>query len=140
MNDYILVHHGVKGMRWGVRRSRSEITADRKRRSVSNLNSAKSIANDSAGAFRGMSNVAGTVANIRRPSKKVKKELGKMSDQELRAKINRMNMEQQYADLSPSRTARGASYAKSVLEVAGSLAMIGASSIGIAIGIKQLKG
>ena len=123
MSNKELYHHGVKGMKWGVRK----------------LQSAKSAADSSASALREGSKIAETASGRKNPSKSVRKELSSMSDQELRARINRMNMEQQYANLNPSRVSRGASTAKSILDVAGSVAAIGASALGIAIAIKNMK-
>jgi hypothetical protein len=124
MVDNELYHHGVKGMKWGVHK----------------LRTAKSVAESSSKIFKEGANIAGTGGNNRRPSKAMKKELSSMSDQELRAKINRLNMEQQYANLSPSRSARGAAFAKATLEVAGSVAAIGSSALAIALAIKSAKG
>ena len=128
-----LYHYGVPGMRWGV------VKKAVKNANVRQLAGAKNVAKETSSAFNSASSIAGK-GITRQPSKKVKKELSSMSDQELKAKINRMNMEQQYASLNPSRTSRGAAFAKSTLEVAGSVAAIGGSAVGIAVAIKQLKG
>ena len=125
MGNYVLVHHGVKGQKWGVRRDRVKAIG-------SIAKSSSEIANNAA-------NIAGKGTGRKSPSKKMKKELSEMSDQELRNRINRLNMEQQYADLNPSRTSRGAARAKTILEVAGSVAAIGASAAGIALAIMQMK-
>ena len=117
-------------MRWGVIRNMSK----------QELKTAKSINRDASEAFKSASNIANTAGGRRKPSKKLKKEMSIMSDQELRARINRLKMEQQYSDLNPSRTARGASAAKSALEVAGSVAAIAGSAFGIMLAVKQLKG
>lgn len=127
-----LYHYGVPGMRWGVRKAINS-------HSIKQLKGAEDIAKGTSSAFDSASRIAGKAGN-NRPSKKVRKELSSMSDQELRAKINRMNMEQQYANLNPSRTSKGAAFARSTLEVAGSVAAIAGSAVTIAIGIKKLKG
>ena len=59
MDDKSLCHFGVKGMRWGVRRSQSQL---------------------------------GQTGQLRSDSK----EIESMSDQELRNRINRLQMERQY--------------------------------------------
>lgn len=114
-----LFHHGVKGMKWGVR---------------------KGIATNSASALKEASNLAGTASKRSSLTKKQKKQVGRMSDQELRAKINRMQMEQQYANLNPSKVSRGASIAQSILSAAGSVALITAATFGIVESAKRLKG
>lgn len=114
-----LFHHGVKGMKWGVR---------------------KDIASGSANALREASSLAGNASKRSGLTKKQKKQVGRMSDQELRAKINRMQMEQQYASLNPSKVSRGASVAQSILSTAGSVALITAATFGIIESAKRLKG
>ena len=127
MGNYVLKHHGVKGMKWGVRKDEAALRAY------------KSIGEESSKIGSSAANIAGKGTGRKPPSKKMKKELSEMSDQELRARINRLSMEQQYADLNPSRTSRGAARAKTILEVAGSVAAIGASAAGIALAIMQMK-
>jgi hypothetical protein len=63
-----------------------------------------------------------------------------MSDEELKAVVKRMNMEQQYRDLKSKQTANGQTYVRETLEIAGSALAITSSAIGIALAIKQLKG
>lgn len=134
-----LYHYGVPGMRWGVRRSSRELSAASNDRRKKELGAAKNIAKESSNAFREGANAMRSMGG-NRPSKKVKKELASMSDQELRARINRMQMEQQYSSMKPSRVSRGASFAANTLSVAGSVAAIGGSIAGIMLAMKQLKG
>ena len=69
-----------------------------------------------------------------------KTDLSKMTDDELRAKVNRMNLEQQYDRLSSSETSRGRSYVDDTLSIAGSALAITSSALGIALAMKQLMG
>lgn len=119
-----LMHYGRKGQKWGQKIFSKE---------------SQGIARTASSGFESASRIAGTVSYNAKPSKKVRQELSQMTDQELRERINRMNMEQQYANLNPSKTARGAKCAKSILEIAGSVAVIGSSAIGIVVGIQKLK-
>ena len=116
--DGELYHYGVKGMKWGVRKKTAEA---------------------SSGGFKEGANIAKTVSRKAGKSKKVKNDISSMSDQELRERINRMNMEQQYAKLNPSKTAKGAEYASTILEVAGSVAAIGGSIAAVAVAIHEFK-
>jgi hypothetical protein len=69
-----LEHYGIRGMKWGVRRTRAQIDAD-----------------------------SADKATTRALGEKVKKNRGStdsLSNQELQAVITRMNLEQQYANLT----------------------------------------
>ena len=67
-------------------------------------------------------------------------DLSKMSDQEMRTKINRELLERQYNDVfNPPRVSRGQQIVGKTLEVAGGVLAAGASALGIALAIKQLR-
>lgn len=135
-----LYHYGVPGMKWGVRRTHAQVRTDTINRQTKKLGYARDIGKNASSAFDTASDLAGRAARSGKPSKKVKNELSKMSDQELRNRLNRIQMEQQYASLNPSKLSRGASRVSSVLATIGSLAAIGGSIASIAIATKQLKG
>lgn len=80
-NNYIITHHGVLGMKWGVRRSKAQLARSRKK---SDLDDAHE---DYKRAHSG-------------------KKMSSMSDQELRTVNNRLNMEKQYKDLT-KKTSKG---------------------------------
>jgi hypothetical protein len=123
-----LKHHGIKGQKWGVRRTDAQLSRDR------------SIASEGASISREAANAAGRIGRNSKPSKKTKNDINAMSDAELKAKINRMNLEQQYANLNPSRKAKGAEIAKATLETVGSVLAIAGSAIAIAQAIRGAKG
>ena len=135
-----LYHYGVPGMKWGVRRTHAQVRTDTINRQTKKLGQVSSLGKSTSSAFNEASNLAGRAARSGKPSKKVRNDLSKMSDQELRNRLNRINMEQQYASLNPGRVARGAGHASNALAVIGSLAAIGGSVASMAIAIKQLKG
>jgi len=94
-------HFGVKGMRWGVSRSKAAIAKD-------------------GGGDKGESNKAkapaakkaSTAGNSRNP----KKSVSEMSDKELKDYVNRLNMEQQYSRMQPTpMTKRAAKFATDIL-------------------------
>ena len=62
-----------------------------------------------------------------------------MTDAELKAKVNRLNMEKQYSDLTSADRGRGSYYLGNMLDIVGSVTAIGASAVGIAVAIRQLK-
>ena len=62
-----------------------------------------------------------------------------MSDSELKERVKRLNLEQQYSQLTSGNVSRGENYVRNTLEIAGSALAITSSAIAIAVGIKQLK-
>lgn len=124
MNKY-LKHYGILGMKWGVRRSEAQLA-----RARGQIDSASSIVKEAK-------NIENTTGNIRSAAKSVN--LKNMSDAELREKVNRLNMEQQYNTLTSSQKTKGQIYTRSTLELAGSALAITSSALAIAISIKQLK-
>lgn len=100
MNNNELAHHGVKGMKWGVRRSKTQLAraGGKKPR-----DSSKEIHEDYKKAHS-------------------KKSVKTMSDAELRNRLNRLNMEQQYAKLNPTTVSKGKNQVSKVLKVAGGVA------------------
>lgn len=108
--DDWLSHHGIKGMRWGVRRTAEEL----------------GHVTESAGK------IASTASErAKRRNRGVSPEVKKMSDEELRSRLNRINMERQYSDLTRKDTSKGFDTAKDVLAIAGSILAITVSGINI---------
>lgn len=166
-----LTHHGVKGQRWGVRRfqkkdgtltsagkkrknvsesvSEEEMTAQIKKHNLekqynrmlkeqeptSKLEKTKKVVDASNEMVTRTKNI------VRNSQPKPKMDLSNMTDQQLRDRINRANLERQYNDLFGSvEVSKGERYASKVLDVAGDVLTIGGSALAIALSIKQLKG
>ena len=140
MNNDEVYHYGVPGMKWGVRRTHAQVRTDTINRQTKKLKTASDLGQNTSKAFNTASDLMGRAASSGKPSKKVRNELSKMSDQELRNRLNRIQMEQQYASLNPSKISRGATHASNALATIGSLAAIGGSVAAMALAIKQLKG
>lgn len=78
-----LVHYGVKGMKWGVRKARP-LSSNSKRKKTS--------------------------AQIK---------LKQMSDEDLKKRIARLEMEKKYKELTAPQKSKGSKFVASVLETAG---------------------
>ena len=101
--DNELYHHGVKGMKWGVRktpvRSSSGATRKLKSNTLSLFKKKKTTRN----------------ASVAKSSQAQTKSVKDMSDDELERKIERARLEQKYLELNPETVSRGRRIAKSVI-------------------------
>lgn len=106
MDNNELIHYGVLGMRWGVRKSKPS-SHGRK-----NAKPAKDKA-----AFEAKKKI-----KENKKSKKPKK-ISDLSDDELKARIARLELERRYNDLNTaaalSKTSKGKKFAERVLEKSG---------------------
>lgn len=92
-----LVHHGIKGQRWGIRRyqnSDGSLTAAGKNRYSTDGGSSQSASSSTSGN----SNSSSTSSSSTDRSKwsTSKKSIQNLSDDELKSRINRLNLEIQY--------------------------------------------
>ena len=101
--DNELYHHGVKGMKWGVRktpvRSSSGNTRKQKSNTMSLFKKKKTTRN----------------ASVTKSSQAQTKSVKDMSDDELQRKIDRARLEQKYLELNPETVSRGRRIAKRVI-------------------------
>ena len=135
-----LYHVGVKGMRWGIRRGPKSESSGSKEHKVTadQLNKTKNVTDGSSKIAEEGGKITKAVGVIRATRKR--EDISQLTDAELKSKITRMNLEQQYSNLSSGQVSKGQAYAKSTFEIAGSALAIGSSAVGIAVAIKQLKG
>ena len=104
MSNDTLAHHGIRGMRWGVRRYQN------KDGSLTSAGRKKMAKLD-----REYSKLTGQKRTTESPNTR----LSKMTDDEIRARINRINLERDYLDLinnqdSINKQSKGKSFIKTV--------------------------
>ena len=134
--DY-LIHYGKLGMHWGQRKKLSGaylMEQEKKPYTTKQLGGMKgALTSINSGTEAGK-----RIANLAEKVKK-KKDLSKMSDEDLRKQVSRMNLEQNYRNLSGVDKSRGAEITRNILEGVGSVVTVGASAVAIIMGIKALK-
>lgn len=169
-NDQIW-HWGIKGMKWGVRRYQNadgSLTDAGKRRydadeAANNKKKAKNrltddelrnpnrwVKEDTERTKRVVDSgnqMTGNLKTLNEKSMKIqsrrtpKMDLSKMTDQEMRERINRAMLERQYDDMfNPKKVYSGRETVSDTLEIAGSVLAITSSALSIALAIKELKG
>ena len=112
-----LKHHGILGMKWGVRRYQNK---------------------DGTLTSAGKKRYDRDEQKIANKAKK-KPSVEEMSDAELRKTINRLQMERQYSQLRPSSINKGKEYAQKVFKAGTTVATITTTAITIYNNIDKIK-
>lgn len=113
-DDQFLYHHGVKGMKWGVRKNRVETSISKRRTQSKQLRS------------------------IKKKRKQADKLRSTLSDKELDRRIKRLEKEERLHNLTRNNVSRGRKEVGKILKTAGTAlatsALIGAGTYGISRG------
>lgn len=99
-----LAHYGVKGMKWGVRKDRQGDGRVKKSLKTYGKNVKSSLKSNASETGHQIGNTTGTAAKnaILRTAtrKKSKEDISKLSDEELKKRVARLNLESQYKNLT----------------------------------------
>ena len=110
--DDFLQHYGVLGMKWGKRKARSTVSSNKKPKST-------------------------TITKPKQtPKPKSKPTQRRLTDAELRAVVNRMRLEREYADLTYRASTR--SKVESVVRTIGTVAALTTSAVKIYENLNKL--
>lgn len=104
-----LRHYGVLGMRWGVRRTPAQLARARGKLTRSTSDSDKNTSSDSS------------------TNKPAKKSISSMTDSELQAAVNRLNLEKRYKELNPEKVSAGKKFVDTMVKQVITPVMIDAS-------------
>lgn len=153
MNDDILVHYGVPGMKWGVRKRRPSSGRSKKKKGV--VTSVKKAIADhdkkkkAKAAAKEAANTKDINITIKSGSKSFKygkrddgtiymsSKYGYLSDAELKTFVTRLNMEKQFYQLTAPQKKAKADIGK-VLKTVGTVSMKAGAVIGILGGAEWL--
>lgn len=114
MENNELAHYGILGMKWGVRRTPEQLARVRG-------SSKKTDSQTTAKKKTASKGVKKSSSKSTEPEKK--KTTSELTDDELRAKINRLELEKRYKDLaktvSPPKSTKGKDFVMRVIERSG---------------------
>ena len=141
IKNNVLGHSGIKGQKWGIRRFQNEdgsLTEEGKKR-YGNPETYRAVAKEASSleeATKGASSAVSTAASIintQRGSKAIRKDYSNLSDKELQEKINRLNLERAYGDLSGDTkyVKTGKEKAREILQTAGAALAIASTAVAI---------
>lgn len=119
-----LEHHGIKGQKWGIIRTPEQLGHGPKRKSGNEKEASGERGNSKGGGSKG--GKAG-----KEKSEQETPSIASMSDDELRARISRLDMELRYSELMARRNPKKTSLTKKLLNEAAE--NLGRKALGVAV-------
>lgn len=107
-------HHGILGMKWGVRRTPAQLARARGHSTTDESHEDYKKAHTS-------------------------KSIKSMSDAELRNRLNRIQMERQYSQLSESNVSKGKEYAEKIIKAGTTVAVVTTTALTIYNNVGKIK-
>lgn len=141
IKNNVLGHSGIKGQKWGIRRYQNEdgsLTEEGKKR-YGTPETYRAVAKEASSleeATKGASSAASTAASIintQRGSQAIRKDYSGLTDQELQRRVNRLNLERAYGDLSGDTkyVKTGKEKAREILQTVGATLAVASTAIAI---------
>lgn len=113
MNN-MLMHYGILGMKWGIRRTPEQLARARGRSTTDESHEDYKKAHTS-------------------------KSIKSMSDAELRNRLNRLQMERQYSQLSSSNVSKGREYVQKIIKAGTTVATVTTTALTIYNNANKIK-
>ena len=147
-----LRHHGIKGMKWGVRRyqnkdgsltpagkKRYDESGEKKEKTADDYKEGLKKAQSADKALQGIKEIVNKADDVAY-AKKVRNDLSQMTDKDLQQAVNRLNMEERYSQVMQQRHKidRGESKVNQILDVAGDVVSGAVTALTILVAIKEL--
>ena len=145
VDDY-LQHWGILGMKWGKRRSQAQLAragGKKIRPSTHEEELADLIRMEKEADKNGVPTINRSSSASKNSSARSQwspKRLEDMTDGELRDRLARLSMEQQYSTMVNSKLSKGQKYLRRTLDVSGNVLSTTSSIVGTAVAIKTAKG
>lgn len=104
-----------------------------------NISPAEKVVRETQRGVEDTQNIVNSVERMKMRNQPADPEMSQWSDAELRERINRINLEQTYANLTKADTTKGFETAKDILEVVGSVVAITGGAVAIYSTLANLK-